>query len=117
MFRLEDKSKIRNELAKGAAARAEGFEGRARVCARRAAGAAIRAYLEARGLESPASSAYDLLAYLQSDADVSEEIRGVAGRLLTRVDEGFTLPVNVDLLAEAAWLAEALESSISKADE
>jgi hypothetical protein len=32
------------------------------------------------------------------------------------VDEDFTLPVNADLLAEAAWLAETLEASIKKAE-
>jgi hypothetical protein len=116
MFRAEAKSKIAAELARGAAARREGLEGRARVCARRAAGAAIREYLDLRGLEAPGSSAYDLLAYLQGFGDVSADIRQAAGRLLARVDEDFTLPSGVDLLAEAGWLAEALEDSMRKVD-
>jgi hypothetical protein len=115
VFRMEAKAKISEELARGEAARQAGLEGRARVCARRAAGAAIREYLELRGLTAPGSSAYDLLAFVQGMPGVSPEIRQVAGRLLTRVDESFTLPVEVDLLADARWLAQELEFSLDRA--
>jgi hypothetical protein len=108
---MEVKSKIAEELTGGEAARQAGLEGRARVCARRAAGAAVREYLELRGIAAPGPSAYDLLAFLQGLAGTSPEIREVAGHLLTRVDESFSLPVEVDLLAEARWLAQALEES------
>jgi hypothetical protein len=114
MFRMEAKSKIAQELARGAAARGQGLEGRARVCARRAAGAAVREYLEQRGLDAPGPSAYDLLAYLQGYAGVSEAIRRAAGHLMARVDEDFSLPADVDLLAEAAGLAQALEASLAR---
>ncbi len=118
MFRTEAKLKIAEELARGEAARREGLEGRARVCARRAAGEAIREYLSLRGLEQPGPSAYDLLVYLQnfpdSSADVSPEIRQSAGHLLERVDESFALPAEVDLLAEASWLAKELEAHSSQ---
>ncbi len=120
MFRAEAKSKIAQELDRGAAARREGLEGRARVCARRAAGTAIREYLELRGLDAPGPSAYDLLAAMQdftdASVDVSAGIRRVVGHLLARVDEDFSLPDDVDLLAEAGWLAEALETSLAGAD-
>jgi hypothetical protein len=113
VFRIEAKSKIAEELTRGEAARQAGLEGRARVCARRAAGAAVREYLVQRGLAAPGQSAYDLLAYLRDLPGVSEEIRQAAGHLLTRVDESFSLPVEVDLLAEAGWLAQALEKSLN----
>jgi len=112
VFRKEAKSKIAEELARGADARLAGLEGRARVCARRAAGAATREYLELRGIATPGSSAYDLLVFLQDLPEVSPEIRQAAGHLLTRVDESFSLPVEADLLAEAGWLAQALEASL-----
>ncbi len=113
MFRTEAKSKIAEELARGEAARQAGLEGRARVCARRAAGAAVREYLDQRGLAAPGTSAYDLLAYLQDLPEVSAEIRQAAGHLLTRVDESFSLPEEADLMAEAGWLAQALEESLN----
>ncbi len=116
MFRTEVKLKIAEELARGEAARKAGLEGRARVCARRAAGAAIREYLSLRGLEIPGPSAFDLLAYLQGLEDVSPEIQHAAGRLLERVDESFALPAGVDLLAEAGWLARELEARFSQVE-
>lgn len=109
MFRAEAKAKIARELEQGMAARQAGQEGRARVCARRAAGAAIREYLELRDQPSPGMSAYDLLAYLQQLSDVSPEIRQSAGHLLARVDENYALPIEADLLLEARRLAEELD--------
>jgi hypothetical protein len=114
VFHEEVKSKIAQELARGEAARLAGFEGRARVCARRAAGAAVREYLNHRGISGPGPSAFDLLAFLQEMPEVSMEIRQAAGRLVIRVDESFSLPVETDLLAEAAWLAQALEASLDE---
>ncbi len=113
VFRMEAKLKIAEELARGEAARQAGLEGQARVCARRAAGAAAREYLDQRGLEAPGPSAYDLLAYLRDLPGVSAEIRQAAGHLLTRVDESFSLPVEADLLEEAKWLAQALEENLN----
>jgi len=110
MFRPEVREKIQQELLQGEAARAQGLEGRARVCARRAAGAAIREYLELRGEPSPVPSAVDSLEYLRSTPGFSPQIQTVADHLLARVDENYQLPVNVDLLAEARWLVQALES-------
>ena len=46
-------------------ARVQGLEGRARVCARRAAGAAVREFFELRGLPLPGPSAVDLLEALR----------------------------------------------------
>lgn len=110
MFRPEVRKKIQQELLQGEAARDQGLEGRARVCARRAAGAAIREYLEQRGEPSPGPSAVDALEYLRSASGFLPQIQTVADHLLARVDENHQLPVDVDLLAEARWLVQALES-------
>lgn len=110
MFREDARKKIDAELARGAAARLEGFEGRARVCARRAAGEAIRAYLELRALPAPGPSAYDVLAYLRDLPGTPAEAREAAEVLLARVDESFSLPAGVDLLEEAQRLARVLEA-------
>lgn len=102
--------KIETELANGEAARLAGLEGRARVCARRAAGAAIREYLELRGESIPGPSAVDLLEYIRMRPDMPEPVRAAAGNLLERVNEAFELPAPVDLLAEARRLANTLEN-------
>lgn len=110
MFRAEVKQKIEAELTQGLAARAGGFEGRARVCARRAAGAAVREYLELQGLSVTSPSAYDLLAALQEMPGISDAVRQAASHLLIRVDETYALPIDADLLADARWLANELEN-------
>jgi hypothetical protein len=115
MFRPEVQMKIEQELASAAQARSQGFEGRARVCARRAAGAAIRAYLEQRGLPAPGPSAMDLLQYFRSLPGLTAEHVRVLDHLLARVDESFALPQEVDLLADARWLIETLEQDTGEA--
>ena len=112
MFRDEARRKIEDELARGSAARQAGLEGRARVCARRAAGAAIREYLELRGLPAPGPSAYDLLASLHDLPDIPDEARQAAESLLERVDESFALPAGMDLLELARKLARMLEARV-----
>ena len=109
MFRPEIKIRIDEELLRGEAARSQGLEGRARVCARRAAGIAIRAYLERQHLEIPGPSAMDLLSYLQRMPDATDELRQISERLQTRVGEDHTLPFEADLLIEARRLVEILE--------
>jgi hypothetical protein len=109
VFRDEIKQKIAGELARGEAARSQGLEGRARVCARRAAGIAIREYLEQQGTPGSGTSAYDLLMELRNRSEIGPEIQDAAGFLVERVNEAFELPVDIDLLAQARWLAGELE--------
>lgn len=113
MFRDSVKERINTELEQGEAARRDGYEGRARVCARRAAGAAIREYLVQIGQPPAVASAYDLIAFFQTLPDLTPEMRAVSGHLMDRVDETFSLPADVDLLAETRWLAQTLEAALS----
>jgi len=99
------------ELAKNA--RAAGNEGRARVCARRAAGIVVGEYLERRKINFPNPSAYDRLKFLASLPETSPAVREASTRLLLRVSEDFALPEEVDLITEALWLAkELLENQV-----
>ncbi len=101
------RSRIEVELAAAEAARAAGNEGRARVCARRAAGLAALDFLARRGARSGAS-AYDALQSLASLPGLDPGLAAAAGRLTRRVDEDFRLPPEVDLIAEASRLIEGL---------
>lgn len=109
MFRVELREKIEQELARGEKARQEGFEGCARVCARRAAGTAVREYLRIKAILSPGSSVVDLLEALLVVEGLPGEVSQAAQRLLLRVDEDYSLPNDIDLLADARWLARELE--------
>jgi HEPN domain-containing protein len=105
---VDRQAEIRTEFEKAEQARARGNEGQARVCARRAAGIAIREYMIRRGIHPPSKSAYDLLNIVRSDPRLSPELRQIAEHLTLRVNEEFRLPVNVDLITEAKIFCDAL---------
>ncbi len=96
------------EWQRGLRVRAEGNEGQARVCARRAAGAALREHWRRQGRQRIPPSAYALLKELLTQPELPPEIRRAANLLTLRVNEAFRLPVEADLLVEARRLAEWL---------
>jgi len=102
------KRTIRRELEDANRARVDGNEGRARVCARRAAGWAVsvtRSLAEEREIES---NAYDMLQWLAEQADTPEAVRSAATRLTARVSHDHTLPFPEDPLEDAGMIVEAL---------
>ena len=107
---MDWQTQIKAEFEKAEEARARGNEGRARVCARRAAGIAVREYLGRQGIRPPSVSAYDLLNLLKGDPDLASrpDLKQIADHLTLRVTEEFKLPVNADLVAEARIFCEEL---------
>ena len=104
---MDWKTTFEKELATAAAARTRGNEGMARVCARRAAGAAAGEYLRRKQLPTP-NTAFDRLRFLAADPVFSPEIRELAGRFLVRLTPEHELPIDADLLVDARRLAEIL---------
>lgn len=100
--------RIRSEVEQAEAARAAGNEGKARVCARRAAGIAAREYLNRRGIRTDAANIYHLLSTLAELPDLDPDLRRAALDLTRRVDPDFRLPAGVDLIAEARALCTRL---------
>ena len=107
---MDWQTQIQHEFERAEQARARGNEGQARVCARRAAGIAAREYLARRGQSVRTPSAYDLLNLLAEDPLLSADLRQAAAYLTLRVSEEFKLPVDVDLVAEAKRLVDALNA-------
>ncbi len=105
---MDWQAEIKDEFEKAAQARVRKNEGQARVCARRAAGIAIREYLTRQGIRPPSASAYDLLNLLKGDPRLSADLRRIADHLTLRVTEEFKLPVDADLVAEARKFCEDL---------
>lgn len=101
-------SQIETEFERAAQARAKNNEGQARVCARRAAGIAIRDYLTRRNIHIPSTSAYDLLNLIKEDTLLPPGLKLVADHLTLRVTEEFKLPVEADLVAESRLLCDWL---------
>jgi hypothetical protein len=105
---MDWKTNLGLEFERAETARANNNEGQARVCARRAAGIAIREYLTRRAIRPPSTSAYDLLNLLKDDPYLSPDLKLIVDHLTLRVTEEFKLPVDADLVAEAKKLCEEL---------
>ena len=101
-------TQLRNEFEKAQQARINKNEGQARVCARRAAGIAIREYLTRNGTRVPSMSAYDLINLLKEDTLLPPHLKLIADHLTVRVTEEFELPVEADLIAEARVMCDWL---------
>jgi len=103
--------KLQKEFDMAEQARANNNEGQARVCARRAAGIAVREYLTRKGTRPRSTSAYDLLNLIKDDPLLSSDLILIADHLTLRVTEEFKLPVDADLIAEARTLCNELLQS------
>lgn len=102
------KNNIQLEFERAQLARINKNEGQARVCARRAAGMAIRDHFTRRGIGIPNSSSYDLLNLIKEDALLPSDLKLIADHLTVRVTEEFELPIEADLIAEARLLCDWL---------
>jgi hypothetical protein len=105
----ELRQSIEKELKDAQLARLNKNEGRARVCARRAAGIAARDFLSRQGVRAPNNSAYETLKVLAAFPGLAMELRQAAEDLTARVSENFTLPGDIDLIAEARKLIGGLQ--------
>jgi hypothetical protein len=105
---MDAESNIQAEFERAEQARVKNNEGQARVCARRAAGIAIREYLAKNGTPTSNTSAYDLLNLLKEDPLLPPDLKLVADHLTVRVTEEFKLPVDADLIAESRLLCDWL---------
>lgn len=105
---MDYQTELDKEINRAQQARLRGNEGQARVCARRAAGIAVREHLKRKGIPALSPSAIDLLNLIKDDPILSPELKLIAGHLTLRVNEEFKLPVKVDLIAEAKVFCEEL---------
>jgi hypothetical protein len=107
--------RIARELATADAARSRGNEGMARVCARRAAGWAAEAYLQARGQGIADPSVLVQLRQLAKQPGVSLRVHEIIAHLLMPklkddVESDSYFPETIDLVAEARELIEELST-------
>jgi len=102
------KNAYQKELQFAFAARERLNEGQARVCARRAAGIVIREHYRQLGRPINTPSAYDLLKMFMDDESQAPALRQSVAYLTLRVSEEFKLPVNIDLVKEAQFIAQEL---------
>jgi len=87
---------IENEKSQAKEALKAGNEGKARVCARRAAGIAITFWLQSHPELKWGESSINLLNNLKEDNSVPVEIKQAAIRLTTSVKDQSSLPFTQD---------------------
>ncbi len=98
---------LQAEFDRAVTARNAGFEGRARVCARRTAGLAILAYAQENNLSAP-HSAFSAINWLAQQPQLSDDLQQALQTLLTRVDTDFTLRSAQDPLTAAKVITQRL---------
>jgi hypothetical protein len=96
-------------MDKARAWRAAGNEGRARVCARRAAGFALAASAGITGRPN----AYESLRRAARAPALSDAVREAAARLCVRVTEAHRLPHLEDPLEDARLIVEELGPTLT----
>ncbi len=96
------------ELDLARAARSAGNEGRARVCARRAVGVVLGEYFNQRHIPTNNPSAYDRLRLAERLPGMPENALPLIRHFLARVKPDYTLPGDIDLIAEAETLKTIL---------
>ena len=89
---MELNDRIESELTAAETAWSTGNPGRARVCARRAAGLGIRAYYQRRDGPAWSGDAMKQLIRLRMDPAAPAPVRLAAERLTTQVDLDHQLP-------------------------
>lgn len=112
MISNDIKARIERELIAAEDARNAGNEAKARVCARRAAGLAIETFYHSHGHPLKDSSAISSIRALQADAQANPGWKEIAGLLLTRVNEDYSFPSQLDVIGETRRLIAEIENSL-----
>jgi len=105
------KVEYKQEIERAILSRADGNEGMARVCARRAAGIIIGEYLNRLGYSAMSNSAYDRLSLFNNLPNVEEKYKEIARHFLLKVTRDHNLPMKADLINDVIWLKENLIKS------
>ena len=100
---------IKEEILLAKQSRQEGNEGRARVCARRAAGAAVQKYLIKKGISQKQENAIQSLLIFKQSESLPVGVQEAVNWLVERVNEDHNLPSEIDLIHEAGVVIQYIE--------
>ncbi|MCK5794048.1 MAG: hypothetical protein KAH12_05050 [Anaerolineales bacterium] len=102
---------IKEEILLAKQSRQEGNEGRARVCARRAAGAAVKEYLVKKGISQKQENAIQSLLIFSQSENLPVQVQAAVDWLVQRVNQDHNLPSEVDLIHEAGIVIQYVEEN------
>jgi hypothetical protein len=110
---MEWPERVQRELLAAEAARANGNEGMARVCARRAAGWTVQAFLGTQGIDLGTPDVLKHFRYLLNDRNLPPEARPILEHLLQPKikddpEQDSRWPLEIDLVSEARQLFSLL---------
>jgi hypothetical protein len=104
--REESLALIGKELSRASAAQEVGNIGMVRVCARRAAGIAIRNGLDRNPAKDLGKDSLSQLRAVESDSAIPVAVREAAGRLLIRVDAQLNVPGSTDPIGDCMIIVD-----------
>ena len=100
---------IEKELSTAREARQSGNDGKARVCARRAAGQAVAMYLAKNPMPAWGTDALSQLKHLKDSPEFSQPCRDAAARLTTKISDQFTYQFSTDPLEDANIIIRSIK--------
>lgn len=101
---------IDKEFAVAREAITAGNEGKARVCARRAAGQATTWFLSKFPRQGWQPDALNQLQRLSNDESFPQHVRDAAQRLTTKISDRFTYPFSANPLEDARMIIDHISS-------
>ncbi|MBI1806144.1 MAG: hypothetical protein HYR76_03715 [Ignavibacteria bacterium] len=107
---------IDRELLRAREALKVGNEGKARVCARRAAGHALAWFLSIHPNDAWGKDAMNQLTHLKDDTTFPPEVRDAAVRLTTKISERFAYPFTSDPIADTQIIITCVEHLMESHD-
>jgi len=107
----EERREIAAELDRARGALAVGNDGKARVCARRAAGVALRAHYRDRSDGGWNGDAQQLLLKASTDQGVPSAARDASLRLTTSVTKKDTEPFSTDPVGDAVAIVASIDQA------
>ncbi len=107
---------INRELAIALSAQANGNHGRARVCARRAAGVAIGWYLRMIPHQGWGENVMSRLEHLKADNSFPENVRDAADRLSMKITNQFSYPSGHDPVRDAGMIIACIRGVLGEHD-
>ena len=109
MKQAETQIQVQKELLLAKQSRKEGNEGRARVCARRAAGTAAQLFLDRHKKIIKGENSFQSLKTLKETEELPARVQLAVSRLMQRVNEEHQLPPEIDLIHEARLVVRFLD--------
>ena len=106
--------KIEQEISTARQSVAAGNEGKARVCARRAAGWAIQWFVSRNARPGWRTDAMSQLGNLQSDESFSNEVHAAARRLSARISDRFEYSPSADPIEDAITIINEITEMLDR---